>query len=421
MKNLKIEYRAFFGLAFYVFWLVSFPMAGFLMGNDITPNKINYFLIPHIITFFFVCFFLDVQRLEKFSTMAIILTALLTISYTFAGSLKNFVLSILGISSVFPALKAILIFKDIPQKIEFSCAALILGNFLTFLLTLSPLSNISGFIIISFLLLFIALVPSIKNFQHGSVDLKKTQLLIIFVFYFTGGLMYDFFLPNYSVNSFLPNYEIIFYILGVLFAIFFIKKDLEMTLAIGILFSSLSFFLYKIETHTFINVGMYFSQISFGVVDAFFINLLILLIPDFKKLTLTFITMLTGILVGKIICFYLQNKLSIIIESGNLFLIISAILLYFSSRVYKKTEEKKGQLQNNKETEERNFKENQIYKKLSEQEKKVLEMVFQDKNYNVIAEEMDISVSTVKTYMKRIFEKTNTKNKEELINKFKKE
>lgn len=67
------------------------------------------------------------------------------------------------------------------------------------------------------------------------------------------------------------------------------------------------------------------------------------------------------------------------------------------------------------------FDENNSYKRLSKQEKKVLEMLLQNKSYKTIAEEMNISISTVKTYMKRIYEKTNIKNIDDLKNKFKKE
>jgi len=48
-------------------------------------------------------------------------------------------------------------------------------------------------------------------------------------------------------------------------------------------------------------------------------------------------------------------------------------------------------------------------------------MLLQNKSYKTIAEEMNISISTVKTYMKRIYEKTNIKNIDDLKNKFKKE
>lgn len=420
-EKIKIEYRALLSFSFYVFWLISFPMNGFLIGKDINTNIINYFLLSHISTFIVISFFLNFNRLIKISNTGILVTAFLTFFFPFLDAYKNTMIFIIGITSVFPAIKSVLMFKNVSKKIEFSALSLIVGNFLTFLLTITSLNNLTGFSIIALCLITIAFIPFEKDYEHKSLEVKIIQLFVVFVFYFTGGLMYDFFLPNYIFNSYLSNFELIFYILGVFIAIYFLRKDLEMTFAIGILFSSLSFFLYKIQVTFFINIGMYISQISFGIVDAFFLNLLIFYIQDIKKLLLIFATMLSGIFTGKILCLAINNKIGIVIESGNLFLIVSAILLYFSNRIKIPEKMENNELKLQQDLEKNFLEENQIYKKLSEQEKKVLEMVLENKSYNIIAEEMKISVSTVKTYMKRIFEKTNTKNKEELIRTIKKE
>lgn len=421
-KKLKIEYKALLSLTFYVFWLISFPMAGFLMGKDINNNIINVFLISHISAFIILSFFVNFERLQKISNIAILATAFLTFLFPFSGMFKNIIIFFIGITSIFPAIKSLLMFKNVFKKIEFSALSIILGNFLTFLLTITSFSSLLGFFIISLCIMTIAFMPFEKDYEHRTLEVSIIKLFVIFVFYFTGGLMYDFFLPNYQLNAYFPNFELIFYILGVLIAIYFIKKDLEMTFAIGILFSSLSFFLYKIQTPLFTNTGMYVSQISFGIVDAYLLNLLIFFIFDLRKLLLIFVTMLSGILAGKLLCSEFHNKIVIVVESGNLFLIISAVLLYFSHRmrISEKATYTTQKIQEHN-INEKIIKEECIYKKLSEQEKKVLEMVLDNKNYSQIAEEMKISVSTVKTYMQRIFEKTNTKSKEEIINKFKKE
>ena len=417
-EKIKIEYRALIVLSFYIFWLVSFPMSGFLITQDISPNITSFFLLSHIFTFATSYFFINIDILKKLINPAILITTILTLLFPFLKEHSEPIILIIGITSVFPAIKSILIFKNLSDKVTFSIFSLILGNLLTFIA--SFLNHFLVYFFISLCLITIALIPIENDDKNEILKIKNINLLILFIFYLTGGLMYEFFLPNYLTMAYITNFELIFYILGLLLSIFFIKKDLDIAFAIGILLSSFSFFLYKLQTILATNTGMYVSQISFGIVDAFFINFIISYIPDFKKMLIIFIVMLTGILLGKQLCVMLNNKLLIIIESGNLFLILSAILLFFKNKMERKELIPYGNIEkkiiNFQETV---FDEDATHKKLSEQEKKVLDLLLQNKNYRTIAEKMNISISTVKTYMKRIYEKTNTKNIDDLKNKFK--
>lgn len=419
-EKIKIEYKALIVLSFYVFWLISFPMSGFLVAWDISHSLTNYFLLFHVLTFVISYFFINMDVLKKLTNPAILITAILTFVFPFFKEHNRIIISIIGVTSVFLAIKSILIFKKVSDKIIFSVFSLVLGNLLTFITT--SFNKFLVFFLISLCLITITFITLEKDYEKEVIEIKIIKLFILFIFYLTGGLMYEFFLPNYLANAYIPNSELIFYILGLLISIYFIKKDLEIAFAIGLLFGNFSFFLYKIQTTPFINAGMYISQISFGIVDAFFLNLIISYITDFKKTLVIFIAMLSGILSGKLICTLFQNKLGIIIESGNLFLILSAILLFFNIKIEKKVLTVEASIDKKaKNIQEIVFDENNSYKKLSEQEKKVLEKLLQNKSYKTIAEEMNISISTVKTYMKRIYEKTNIRNIDDLKNKFKKE
>ena len=56
-----------------------------------------------------------------------------------------------------------------------------------------------------------------------------------------------------------------------------------------------------------------------------------------------------------------------------------------------------------------------LRKRLSEREKAVLDCVLLKKTFRETAEDLSLSESSVKTYMKRIYEKTGVTGKEELL------
>lgn len=411
-------------LSLYVFWLLSLPMSGFLLDKNSDKYSLLFFLIPHIVGFFLISKLSNL--FENLSIYACFVLASLTLVYPFLSAFQKIILILIGFLSVFPALKSIILFQNTNKKIIFSTFALVIGNLLTFITNNLFSTSFFSFLLIS---LSILIIGFLKNYPETNSNIgkisTKLHLLIIFTFYLTGGTMYGWFLPKYVENAYLNGYELLFYILSTLLGLFIIKKDLEITFALGILLSGFSFLLYKIENPLYINLGMFASQSAFGLADIFIVNLMIQCFYDLKKLSHIYMTMLSGILMGNILSIFFENKVALIIETGNFFLIISALMLFglnkFPSYSYPNVSVATEPLPENNKKDITSYFKNKLLEKLSEQEKKVLELILKDKNYSEISEALGISISSVKTYMRRIYEKTNTHTKEELINKIFKE
>ncbi len=425
IDDIKKNLYPFFALTLYVFWLISFPMSGFLVQTYYDTNSIYFFLIPHILSFLLLPYIFSDKTIHRTCPYFCIILGIITFIYAFLPNYK--LLFLIGVFSFFPAIKSILIYNKTIHKIFISALALSSGNFLTLFLSLTKIPVFVGFLLITIAIIVVGLIPlKFEDKENEVQNLDKSQLFLIFTFYLTGGMMFDWFLPSYIEKALFPNIELLFYILAVIIGIFFLKRDSEILLILGILSSSLSFFLYKIQTPLFFNLGTYFNQASFGFVDFFIINLFFSFTKWLKKLCLIFATMLLGILCGKIISSFLHDKNFMIIETCNLFLIISSVILFLSHKFKEKKMvsspiTKTLDFFDPPKYEPIEFIEPDLLKKLSQQEKKVLEAILKNKRYAEIAEELKISVSTVKTYMHRIYEKTNTNSKEELIKKMRKE
>lgn len=408
----------FLALSLFVFWLLSFPMCGPLLENPLNDVAIFYFLTPHSIFLAIIGFFLNQKKIDIVYVVIILVTSFLTLIFPFV-SFKPTLLIILGILSSFIIIKIVLFLANLENNILLAGLGISLGNFLVLIFSISQIPKNIKFFIISVGLAFTTLLLKKEHLEeqialhHESSISYIVYIILFFVFYFIGGLMYNNFLPLYTNLAYLQNFELLFYILGALAGIYFVKKDRDLTIAIGILLMALSLSFFKIETRTFSNLGMFFSQLSFGFFDLLLISILIMFKSSLRKISIILTSMTLGILTGQIFSFHLKDTSKIIIESGNIVLIVSALTLYFLKKNIK--ENKQDMAAQYENFQDLNFYKHPIYKNLSEQELKVLKMVLQDKKYTEIAAEMKISVSTVKTYMKRICDKTGCPNKEEII------
>jgi len=287
------------------------------------------------------------------------------------------------------------------------------------------------FLVIGLLPLFSILSD---NFDNGERDFKLnlSYTPFIYFFYLIGGIMYGHISPAYQKTCFFEGFEQFYYIIAVVLGYLLMKFDKSIALFGGIILGMLAFSLVNIEKSLFYNLSMYFLQSAFGMIEIFIMIFVLSQSPVYKAISVIFSSMCLGILSGTFISLYLSNYIWIIATIGNIFLTISAgILIFIERRKKDEQKEKKEEIEKENIDKTIDYKikldnatnsDNNIYlkalkKRLSTKEYQVLILFLDRKTYKEIAEEIGISESTVKTYMKRIFEKEGVSGKKELLEK----
>jgi len=253
-------------------------------------------------------------------------------------------------------------------------------------------------------------------------------LPFVFVFQLVSGLMYGFLMEEYAVHGILKGSELLFYIFAVLGGVYVADRRLDALLALGVLGAmfSFSFLLGKAGLAT--NMSMYAMQGAAGFIDLFLLCLLLSCEGTSKALGYGLATTCFAIVGGKILSMVAGEQLSLIVSSGNIILTLSVLLLYFKNKKGESVPipclETVGPGQQNDTFDsvlvnDSHGRSNGVprgfSKRFSEKEKRVLELVLLGKTFREAAALLEISESSVKTYMKRIYEKTGVASKPELV------
>ncbi|WP_297210963.1 MULTISPECIES: LuxR family transcriptional regulator [Thermodesulfovibrio] len=420
-------------LSLYDFWLLSFPMGGNLVWNSETFN-INYFLIAHIIALTIIPIAYKTDIPEKLIKAVTFLLALFTIIYPLSESYQTYLLIFIGFLSAGTVIK-IMSTLNSSHKIPLSIGTgLAMGNFLVLILYYLPLSVFFKFLIIALALASVVFFPSHFSSETNLRDLKR-YLPFIYVFYLIGGIFYGFLLSEYTKVAHVQGIELFFYVLFSLIGIYITRKDKDSTLAIGILLGMLSFSLIKIENPPLINLGMFSMQGALALVDFFLIFAILTSGCTVKAICYGVGVMCMALLSGNLITTFLSNAVTFLITVGNIILTISTLLFYFSGKKIRTTESIKPKEMQPEESftlEERVIEKprsadvllshkieeilSTYQKKFSPKEMEVLKLLLQRKTYKEIAQELQISESSVKTYVKRISDKLNVHGKEGILN-----
>ncbi len=139
-------------------------------------------------------------------------------------------------------------------------------------------------------------------------------------------------------------------------------------------------------------------------------------------ISVLFAAMCLEILSGSFLSLYLSRYYSFIVLFGNITLIASATVLLFTEKRQKrwlseKAEPVKQQIPTATSETPPDPQLDRLSKKLSPKEYEVFLHILKGKTYREISDIMKISESTVKTYMKRIFEKEMVSDKKSLLGK----
>ncbi len=414
-------------LAFYVFWLISFPLKGHLISTN-GNYTISYFIVPHIIGLFASSRLIKETDWSKISSFCTLMVILATILFPIISTYKHILLIFVGFFSAAVVLRTLSILSISPKPLLSIGVGLAIGNIFVSLLSFLPLYMPLKFFIISLALLYIIFISPSEIRETDLKDLKL-RLPFIYFFYLIGGFLYGFLIDEYKKIAIVDNLELAFYVIFALVGIYIINKNKEFALGFGIFLSMLAFSLFKVGDIYSINISMFLLQASFAIIDFYLIFILIENGFNIKRVSYGLGVMCLAILSGELISINASYTLNYLIVFGNIALTLSFFIFYFlwgkyyiKSENYKnlkdyallKTDKNPSNVQqNNLDPIDKIISSCPI--KFSHQEKEVLKHLIKGETYKTIAMSLQISESSVKTYVRRICEKLNVHGRDAII------
>ncbi|MDD2337545.1 MAG: helix-turn-helix transcriptional regulator [Geobacteraceae bacterium] len=361
------------------------------------------------------------------SRAGIVLTIAITTLFPHCLGYHLYLAALAGISSAPLAIKACSRIKRSVKPFQAAAAGLVAGNILLYLFISLPLVDGAKSIVLATLLILLLLSPCAVS-DSGSIRLMVKYLPVVFVFQLVGGLMYGFLMKAYTAQSFLKGSELLFYILAVIGGVYVTSRRLDALLALGVMGAMFSFSFLLGNTAFATNISMYAMQGATGFVDLFLLCLLLSCEGTAKALGYGLATTCFAIVCGKVLSNVAGEELSLIVSAGNIILTLSVLLLYFKSKTSEsfpnlcvETGAPVQQIDTSAAGTANDFQGRSnvvprgFSKRFSEKEKKVLELVLTGKTFKEVASCLEISESSVKTYMKRIYQKTGVSGKTELV------
>ncbi|KJS29918.1 MAG: hypothetical protein VR64_18130 [Desulfatitalea sp. BRH_c12] len=403
-----------FSLAAFVFWLISFPMEGFLL-NTISKGLLLYFLIPHAISLILIARFLNTPLFDSASRASIAGTVLLTFAAPLFPQYIRMILVLTGLAGAMLTIRSLAVLKQSTNPALSAGIGIAAGNALVFLLNHIPANEFIKFCVIA-IVIFSVLFCSIRPEAfviHGKDELYTPFL---YVFYLSGGMMYAAIAPRYFNVAWMEGGELAFYVFTALIGISFAKRRMNALFSIGVLLCMLSFAFYHIQKVVFMNLSMFAIQAAFALVDLYLVVLLARADRPIRAFGYGFGTICMAIVCGNIIGTYTILSYDYVLAAGNIILTVTVLVFYFTANTREKPSEAVQPDRTPAPVSDlMNMHTRWFEKKLSSQEIAVIKLVLQAKTFKQVAIELGISESSVKTYMKRAYEKTGVNSKEGLL------
>ncbi len=411
------ELLSFSGL---LLWLWLFPMEGMLLSELGIERSINYFLTTHSMTLL-AFLWLKKDFIDRYSNFLILITGFLTIFFPYFKDHFFIVLFVLGVSSAFLVLKAVKSLINLQNPLLYSAFGFSIASLSQFVFCRWQISLNLKFFIVG-LLPLLALIPKeIKDYELAYPATDKRYTPFIYFFYLTGGILYSFITPAYEKACFFKGFEVFYYIAGCFIGYLVLKFDNIFCLFGAIISGLLAFSFHKVDESLFYNLSMFLLQFAFGMIEIFIMNHVFQQRPLQKSLAVIFSAMCLGILSGSFVSLYLFNYASLIVLFGNITMIAAAtVLLFIEKRVKKEPQTVTNPVGETaySHTQKSDYQKTEHFKaRLSAKEYEVLLHIMEGITYKEIAKIMNISESTIKTHVKRIFEKEKVSDRKSLIEK----
>jgi DNA-binding CsgD family transcriptional regulator len=429
----------FFSFAAFVIWLLAIVMEGPLISVTGIAETSLFFLPPHIVSLLLIGVFCPERFFRRVAPPFCVLTALLTMALPLANVHHvPYLLGMMGISGAFIAISACKSLKLSPAPLVSAAGGLVAANLAAIPLMASAGASYWQFASIAGCLLVIPVFAHRRpESSQASERIGRWHYLpFILVFQIISGLMYTFIMPVYQPVAYIAGIELLFYILAVPAAFFLIRKNFDLALVCGVLLGMAAFALLQLqEVRVTINMSLFAMQAGAGFIDLAFLALLLGLGNPIKAFGLGLGVFCLGIFMGSTIASSFANLAEPIVLTGHLVLNLSIVVLYIVGRFHyhrlvpsEQSASTTGPLPDpslklepvtmarlDGDAENAPRMPEHIRLLLSDREYRVLTGTLERKNFREIASELSISESTVKTYMRRIYEKMGVKGKKELL------
>ncbi|MFH7321298.1 LuxR C-terminal-related transcriptional regulator [Desulfurivibrio sp. D14AmB] len=430
--------------AAFVLWLVVFPMSGSLLPPAKAPSLMLYFLAGHIVAILLLAGLRDERAQLILFRASGGLTSLLTASFPHFPEHPELIMGTLGVAAAPLAVGVIVNLKRSPAPPWAAAVGLLTGNLLAALFSQVAATP-------SWLFLLIALPPvllmpfPIDNQAPTRPDSVSPPffagltpyLPFIFLFYLIGGLMFGFISPQYAKVSPLAGIELLAYGIATLGGAWLVGRNRDLLLVLGLLCAMLSLTLLEWEPVIATIISMYANHLAFGLIDLFLICLLLNQAQNQRAVAIGLAVMLLAIFSGTLVAGNFAAMGQLLTSAGTLILTMAILALYFLGWWRPQTRANQPIPQNpenaaattdaslrsapvaavNPEQLVENWNAGRAthQKQLSEQEKLVVALVLAGHTYKEAARELGISQSSIKTYMKRVFDKAGVNNKHDLL------
>ncbi len=411
--------------AAYDLWMLLFPLQGLALLSTAGPRAIAFWLVPHVLTFSLLSLIPNERYFDPISKVALLLTCVFTALFPYAPQFHGKLLLLLGITSALAMVRTASLLCHHQRPWKAAAWALIFANILLSLILALKIPNEILFIGLG-LFLLIGIFGSLPASAPSSSASMFRYFPFIFSFYLLSALLYIVLMPHYVEEAIFLGVENLFYVATLLLAARLLPKEKDLVLALGIgggIFAISFFHSHVPLSH---NLSMYAIQIAVGFVDLFCLYLFLTGENYIANLAKGFACVFWGV-TASLPLYYLARESDFILIGGNIILGISLLLFYFTERRRNVKKivllTKNNKAFNNQETKPKEVWQTKSAKeefaqKLSAREKEVFQLTLEGKSIKEIAEEIGISISSVKTYLQRVYKKADVRNKQELIDKF---
>jgi DNA-binding NarL/FixJ family response regulator len=412
----------------FVVWLLSVPMEGFLLVPLGVRNALLFFLVPHVTILLAIGTVCPRRFFFPLAVAGGAVAAGATLLLPHFPAAAPWLLVLAGVGAAFLVVLTGVYLKRSPSMAVAAALGLAAANLFLFFFSVIPLSDRIKFPLAAVLLL----VPTLMRSDAESQDDGESNLLwflpFVFVFQIVSGLMYGILYGHYARAALFPGAELFFYVFAVGGGLPILRRRREWLLALAIVTAMFAFSLYLLPGIVPVNAAMFAMQGAAGFLDLYLLALLLAQRDAIRAFGCGLAAGCSGIALGKVIALAIGDASQMVVAAANLTLTLSVLLLY---RVMQREQGSRGLLSPAvaKPTAVESFDAPEAYvrpaaplvlppglrKRFSEQEKSVLACVARGMTFREAARELVISESSVKTYMKRIYDKMSVSGKEELL------
>ena len=419
--------RATAGLTLYLAWLNGVALEGVLLPDRVGGGHLHLFLSVHVVALFLGPW-VSPSILSGLTRYGFCLLGLLSVSLLAVASHTAFLFMAMGVVAAPLVIHCLNTLRQVTSPMGAAAVALILGNLVPRFLCWAPLELTWKLGCMGALLC--TLGPYLSQeplaFYPKPIDRLKAAhaldrrfwsvYLLLTVFYITGGIMHGYLAPALAQAGDTSYVYILAYLGMVALSPPLLKRSHDASIYLAVVLGVVCFSLVAFDGLFFRRVSLFFSHASFGVFDLLVIALVVAPNRDIFEQYRLMGAMCGGILLGSVVVALFAEHLAIILVVAHVVLVMTlALFSHLKVLAVVKREhakERDASLDFLATVVSRPF-----LKRVSAKERAVLTHVVKGCTYKEVAQRENISESTVKTHMQRIFVKFECRNRKELLAK----